>query len=128
MAQPSRIQNSGPVFAFIAKKALRLLEDPGAGDESGDVSNATDFGNSTLVAAEEEHAHDAITTLYLNVTIIGCLLLAYYVKRHKIYHLPESAGAMLVGVVVGGIARLSTDKLTLFEFVSYSFQCVCVVM
>jgi len=66
--------------------------------------------------AEAEHNYDARTTLLLNVTIIGCLLLAYYVKKFRIYYLPESAGALLVGVVVGGIARLSTNKLKLFEF------------
>jgi sodium/hydrogen exchanger 8 len=82
-----------------------------------EVLNVTvDNSTAALEAAEEEHTHDARTTLLLNVTIIGCLLLAYYVKKFRIYYLPESAGALLVGVVVGGIARLSTDRLKLFEF------------
>ena len=38
---------------------------------------------------EIEHETDAITVLLMNVVIIGCLLLAYYVRQHKIYHLPE---------------------------------------
>lgn len=48
--------------------------------------------NVTLVdiaEVEEIHETDAITVLLMNVTIIGCLLLAYYVKRYKIYYLPE---------------------------------------
>lgn len=68
--------------------------------------------------AEEEHEFDAISSLVLNITIIFCLLLAYFVKRYRIYSLPESAGALLVGIIIGGIARLSTDNLQLFEFVS----------
>ena len=70
--------------------------------------------------AEEEHEFDAISALFLNVVIIGCLLLAYFVKKFRIYYLPESAGALLVGIVVGGVLRLTTEKLQLFEFVSIS--------
>jgi sodium/hydrogen exchanger 8 len=77
--------------------------------------NNTD-ANRDYEKAEEEHEYDAVTALLLNVTIIGCLLLAYYVKKFRIYTLPESAGALLVGIAVGGIARLSTDNLQLWEF------------
>ena len=48
--------------------------------------------NATVVdfaEVENEHEMDAITVLLMNVTLIGCLLLAYYVRQHKIYHLPE---------------------------------------
>jgi len=79
------------------------------------ANNVTSF---TVEDSEEEHEFDARTAFLINVTLIGCLLLAYYVKRFRIYSLPESAGALLVGVVVGGIARLCTDNLVLFEFVS----------
>ena len=68
--------------------------------------------------AEEEHEFDAISALALNLVIIGCLLLAYCVKKYRLYSLPESAGALVVGMVIGGIVRLTTDDLTLFEFVS----------
>lgn len=73
---------------------------------------------TALEIAEEEHEYDAVTAVLINVTLISCLLLAYYVKRFRIHSLPESAGALLMGVVVGGIARLCTNKLVLFEFVS----------
>jgi len=68
--------------------------------------------------AEKEHEFDAGAAFILNVTIIGCLLLAYVVKRFQIYSLPESAAALLVGVIVGGIARLAVgvQNLDLFEF------------
>lgn len=38
---------------------------------------------------EEVHEVDAITVLLMNATIIGCLLLAYYVKKYRVYFLPE---------------------------------------
>lgn len=41
------------------------------------------------IIAEEEHNSDAYTSLLLNVTLIGCLLLAYYVKANRVYALPE---------------------------------------
>ena len=65
---------------------------------------------------EEEHEFDAAAAFTLNLTIICCLLLAYAVKKFRIYSLPESAGALLVGVVIGGMARLTTERLELFEF------------
>lgn len=68
--------------------------------------------------AEEEHSSDAYAALALNFTLIVCVMMAYYVKKHKIYYLPESAAAMLVGVVIGGIARLFLTDLTLWTFVS----------
>jgi hypothetical protein len=68
--------------------------------------------------AEETHEFDAISALALNLVIIGCLLLTYAVKKFRIYSLPESAGALLMGMVIGGIVRLTTDDMTLFVFVS----------
>ena len=87
-------------------------------------SESTNVTESFLEAAlaEEEHEFDAISALVLNITIIGCLLLAYYVKKYQIYYLPESAGALLVGIIIGGIARLSTNRLELFEFVSFMLR------
>lgn len=85
---------------------------------------ATNLTESFIEAelAEEEHAFDARSALALNLVIIGCLLLAYFVKKFRIYYLPESGGALMVGMVIGGIVRLATDKLALFEFVSQKPQ------
>jgi uncharacterized ion transporter superfamily protein YfcC len=76
--------------------------------------------------AEETHEFDAISALALNLVIIGCLLLTYAVKKFRIYSLPESAGALLMGMVIGGIVRLTTDDMTLFVFVSCSRRQFCV--
>lgn len=46
--------------------------------------------------AEEEHSSNAYTALALNATLIVCVMMAYYVKKHKIYYLPESAGELFV--------------------------------
>ena len=50
------------------------------------TANATE---AVFDQAEVEHESDAITVLLMNVTLILCLLLAYYVKRNRIYRLPE---------------------------------------
>lgn len=87
--------------------------------------NSTD--NSTVLknfnAPEEKHDFDAYSSTILNVTLIACLLLAYYVKQYRLYYLPESAGALMIGVVVGGIARLVTNDLQFFVFVSLCIHC-----
>lgn len=41
---------------------------------------------------------------------------AYYVKKYKLYFLPESGVAILVGIFIGGVARLTVTDLTLFSF------------
>jgi hypothetical protein len=92
-----------------------------------DTSSFVDPQNTTavevaaaeaLVKVEEEHEFDAVTFLLINLMIIGCLMISYAVRRFRIYYLPESAGAIVVGMIVGGMARLLTpDHLLLFEFV-----------
>ena len=67
---------------------LRWLEDAELAPEDA-AFNSTSFNSTADNAAEEKHNFDAYTSLLLNVTIIGCLLLAYYVKANRIYSLPE---------------------------------------
>jgi len=74
-------------------------------------SAPTDINISDSV---EIHSNDAYTALLLNVTLIVCILLGYYIKVNRIYYLPESGAAMLVGVFIGGMARIWLDDLTLF--------------
>jgi hypothetical protein len=86
-------------------------------NNNNETSSSSSSGPSALKEHEVEHERDAWTTLLLLWTLIGCLLLAYYVKKFRIFWFPESAGAMLVGVIVGGVARLATDHTQLLEFV-----------
>ena len=96
------------------------IDDEGGGSGSDGGAIAVNLTHSYIEAelAEEEHVFDANASLALNATLIVCLLLAYYVKKFKIYYLTESAGALIVGMIIGGMARLTTDNLQLFEFVS----------
>jgi len=50
------------------------------------------------------------------LVLIVCILSAYTVKRWSIYYLPESALAVGIGMVVGLIAKLSTEQLELWVF------------
>ena len=100
-----------------AESGLRLVaESVVTHDGVNSTVNATIFEN--FDAPEETHDFDAYSSTILNVTLIACLLLAYYVKQYRLYYLPESAGALMIGVVVGGIARLVTNDLQFFVFVS----------
>lgn len=70
---------------------IRLLEEATAVPEPEDLPEDFNQTASDLEAeaVEEKHNFDAYTSLLLNVTLIGCLLLAYYVKANRIYALPE---------------------------------------
>jgi sodium/hydrogen exchanger 8 len=43
------------------------------------------------------------------------------VKKNKFYFLPESGVAILVGMLIGGVTRLTVTDLTLFSFQSEFF-------
>lgn len=107
-----RIQRVMDVSEFQNRWLSALNED----GQKENVTNITIIEN--FDAPEVTHESDAYETLILNITLIGCLLLAYYVKFYRIYYLPESAGTILAGMIIGGIARLWTEDLQLFEFVS----------
>jgi hypothetical protein len=75
------------------------------GEQDDETKSLEDVGQQTSVPtlaptvvnfdeAEEEHSSDAFTALALNATLIVCVMMAYYVKKHKIYYLPESAGEL----------------------------------
>jgi len=92
------------------------LATPSPSGQPTQLNISESFIQAELV--EELHTFDAISALALNLVLIGCLLLTYTVKKFRIYSLPESAGALLLGMIIGGIVRLTTDDMTLFVFVS----------
>lgn len=59
------------------------------------------------------------------VVVLGlCILSAYLIRRNRFYYLPESAAAILVGVVVGGMAKLfypTKDELDFLTFNSVRY-------
>lgn len=66
--------------------------------------------------AEEVHELDAYASVFLNVTLISCVMLAYYIKKNRIYYLPESAASMIIGMIIGAIARFFVKDLSLYQF------------
>ena len=42
-----------------------------------------------VINAEEVHEEDAYAAVFLNVTLISCVLLAYFLKKYRIYYIPE---------------------------------------
>jgi sodium/hydrogen exchanger 8 len=47
----------------------------------------------------------ALNTLLLVVVLGLCILAAYLIKQNSFYYLPESAAAIIVGLIVGALAR-----------------------
>ncbi|CAN0470428.1 unnamed protein product, partial [Laminaria digitata] len=70
----------------------------------------------------EERAHEfsALNTLLLVVVLGLCILSAYLIRRNRFYYLPESAAAILVGVVVGGMAKIFYPTKDELDFLSFN--------
>eukprot|EP01032_Pedospumella_encystans_P011347 gene11347-13198_t len=72
-----------------------------------------------MSSSEAAHEFGALNTLLLVVILGLCILSAYLIKKNSIYYLPESAAAILVGIVVGGLVRAvypSTEELNFLSF------------
>lgn len=55
------------------------------------------------------------------VVVLGlCILSAYLIRRNRFYYLPESAAAILVGVVVGGMAKIFYPTKDELDFLSFN--------
>jgi len=80
------------------------------------ISGSPSIYEELVDNADEIHSEDAWAAVFLNITLIVCALLAYYVKINRIYYLPESAAAMIVGVIIGGVATFFLEDLTLWKF------------
>ena len=68
------------------------FEDTLASIAAGGNSNSTGSINAfgiNIEDAEGVHEEDAFAAVFLNVTLICCVLLAYYIKKNRIYYLPE---------------------------------------
>jgi len=74
-----------------------------------------------LLNEQSEIAHEfgALNTLLLVVVLGLCILSAYLIKQHNFYYLPESAAAILVGIVVGGLARIVYPSEEELEFLTF---------
>ena len=72
-----------------------------------------------MVSGESAHEFGALNTLLLVVILGLCIISAYLIKQNSFYYLPESAAAIVVGMVVGGLARLvypSAEELSFLTF------------
>ncbi len=52
------------------------------------------------------HEFTALNTLLIVILLLFCILLAYIVKKNSFYYLPESAGAIFIGILCGASARI----------------------
>jgi sodium/hydrogen exchanger 8 len=72
-----------------------------------------------MATTDAQHEFGALNTLLLVVILGLCIWSAYLIKQNAFYYLPESAAAIVVGIIVGGLARLvypSTEELNFLTF------------
>jgi solute carrier family 9 (sodium/hydrogen exchanger), member 8 len=75
-----------------------------------------------ISSQDAAHEFGALNTLLIVVVLGLCILAAYLVKQNSFYYLPESAAAILVGLIVGGLARYDSPTLNVSIFTNYLIQ------
>lgn len=73
-------------------------------------------------AGDAAHEFGALNTLLLVVILGLCILSAYLIKQNSFYYLPESACAILVGIVVGCLAKAIYPSSEEMQFLSFEPQ------
>jgi sodium/hydrogen exchanger 8 len=68
---------------------------------------------------EAGHEFDAINTLLLVVVLGLCILASYLIKKYRFYYVPESAATLLVGLLVGKVAKWITGNAQELNFLSF---------
>mmetsp|Transcript_41669 Transcript_41669/g.53757 ORF Transcript_41669/g.53757 Transcript_41669/m.53757 type:complete len:500 (-) Transcript_41669:38-1537(-) len=71
--------------------------------------------------SQEEIAHefDALNSLLFGVILGLCVLSSYLIKKYKYYFIPESAATLMVGLLVGAIARVMDPSKAELDFLSF---------
>ena len=68
---------------------------------------------------EKSHMFGAVNVVLLCFIIGLCILASYLIKKFRCYRVPESAAAMVIGIIVGGIARLANPSAEEMEVLSF---------
>jgi len=86
-----------------------------------DMDEVTDdvLSQEPFIQEETAHEFDALNTLLLVVILALCILSSYLIKKYKCYYIPESAATLLIGLVVGGAARLLDPSKAELDFLSF---------
>ncbi|GAB5037833.1 sodium hydrogen exchanger 3, partial [Nannochloropsis oceanica] len=109
----------------LAGAFVRLLfvigDDAPAATKAAAEAAAAAAANDAAMAPAPSVSHEfgALNTLLLVLVLGLCILSAYLVKAFKFYYLPESAAAILVGLIVGGFARLFSPSKDELDFLSF---------
>jgi sodium/hydrogen exchanger 8 len=80
------------------------------------------MSSSAAVSNDAAHEFGALNTLLLVVILGLCVVSAYLIKQNSFYYLPESACAILVGIIVGCLAKVTYPSSEEIEFLSFEPQ------
>lgn len=82
-----------------------------------------------ISSQDAAHEFGALNTLLIVVVLGLCILAAYLIKQNSFYYLPESAAAILVGLIVGGLARYDDSEVfhvSIFKkYLIFFFPSIC---
>ena len=82
-----------------------------------------------ISSQDAAHEFGALNTLLIVVVLGLCILAAYLIKQNSFYYLPESAAAILVGLIVGGLARYDDSEVfhvSIFKkYLIFFFLSIC---
>ena len=119
--------NLAPVLTLVLQVAVGAWWcSPGANAENPSTTGET---NSTVDEEEALHEFDAVTVIVVCGSLFAALATGYGLHKYKFNYLPHSTAAMILGVVIGGVASAvqdpnvtdSLNELTVLSFSSEFF-------
>lgn len=72
-----------------------------------------------MLPAEEAHEFGAINTIIVCFVLATVIATSYLLKKYRIYWIPESAAAMIIGMIIGLLCRIfypDEDELHFLRF------------
>lgn len=72
------------------------------------------------MGGDTEHEVGAVNTLLVCCVLGLILTVGYMLKKYKFYYLPESAASMILGMIIGGVARMVYPTESELSFLRFS--------
>lgn len=91
----------------------------GVGHAEGHVEDNDDNDIVDIDEIAENHEFGALNTLFGTTVLICCILLAYIIRKDRVFFITESAAVILLGLVVGYFAAMFHPSTSELEFLSF---------
>lgn len=81
--------------------------------------NELDNISDASLSNNQYHEFASLNTLLLVVVLLLCITSSYIIKQYKLYYLPESSASIIVGLIVGLLARLLYPSIEEEKFLTF---------